>query len=196
MSVLMRKKLLLIILSLFLPFLFPAKAFAHVLKTDGSIGAVMHTDPDDDPIAGEQTGIFFEFKDKQNKFTPAACDCTLSILQSDKEIYSQPVFQNNPQPTLDNAAAFFTFPQRDTYQVKVTGIPLSSGAFQAFTLIYDVQVTKMTTKTPQPSLLPSPAPATAVTQKPRTYTSLVYAIGGGVLTTVIAAIVVKLRKRN
>lgn len=134
----------LLFLSFFVSFLWlwPYPALAHILKTDGSIGAVMHTDPDDDPVANSVTGIYFEFKDTQNKLTAGNCDCTFSILESGKEIYSQPLFQNNSTPTLDNSTVFFTFPKEDTYQVKVVGKPNISGNFQSFTLVYNVTVGK------------------------------------------------------
>src|SRR5438045_57931 len=80
---------------------------AHVLKTDGNIGAVLHIDPDDDPIAGSQASFFFEFKDIQGKFQSQNCDCTFSIAEDGKEIFSQPLFQNNSNPSLTSASVFF-----------------------------------------------------------------------------------------
>src|SRR5437773_8843060 len=85
-------------LLVFLPFfflLFPSVVNAHFLKIDGSIGAVLHVDPDDDPIAGEQASFFLSFKDKQHKFSPQNCTCTFSIQEQNQTIYSQPLFQNN-----------------------------------------------------------------------------------------------------
>lgn len=147
----MSKKILALFLCFFSLLFCVTKVSAHVLKIDGNIGATLHIDPDDDPIAGEQSGFFFEFKDKQNAFTPVGCDCTFSISESGKEIYSQPLFQNNSQPSLDNASVFFTFPQRDVYQVKVTGKPLVQNAFQPFVLTYDVRVAREATPTPPPT---------------------------------------------
>lgn len=115
---------------------------AHALKTDGNIGAILHIDPDDDPIAGSQSGFLFEFKDKQNKFTPQNCDCTFSIIEDGKEIYVQPLFQNNQNPSLDSASVFFTFPERNVYQIKVAGKPTPSDAFQPFSLVWDVRVAR------------------------------------------------------
>ncbi len=117
-------------------------AYAHVLQTDGSIGAVMHTDPDDDPIAGKQTGIFFAFKDKKGKFIPKNCDCKFSIIENDKTIYFQPLFQNNPSPSLDNASVIFIFPKKDKYVIQVTGKSNTPNSFQPFKLVYEVRVEK------------------------------------------------------
>lgn len=115
-------------------------ASAHVLMTDKNIGAVLHIDPDDAPIAGQQSSFFFEFKDATNKFNPSDCQCTFSITEQGKEIYSQPLFQNTTKPSLTNASVFYTFPQQDVYQIAVVGQPNTSGEFQSFKLTYNIRV--------------------------------------------------------
>lgn len=137
------KKLIYVSLLCLLAFLFNAPLTkAHTLKTSGSVGAVMHVSPEDDPIAGEQSDFFFEFKDKNNKFKPENCDCTFAILQSEKEIYTQPLFANSTDPSLTNASVSFTFPQRDVYKIKIDGKPKSAD-FEAFTLEYDIRVSRV-----------------------------------------------------
>jgi len=125
--------------------------FAHVLQTDGTIGAVMHIDPNDDPIAGEQASFFFEFKDTTNKFTPENCDCKATISEHGHSIYAQPLFQAIPTPSLYSASMFYTLPQPDVYQIILTGTPLSKNAFQPFHLTYTVRAeqpnTSQTTQT-------------------------------------------------
>ncbi len=118
-------------------------SYAHILKTDGAIGAVLHIDPEDDPIAGSQSGFFFEFKDKEGKFEAKNCDCTFSIIEDSKQIFSQPLFETNPNPSLTSASVFYTFPERNVYQAKVVGKPQTPGAFQPFTLVYDVRVARV-----------------------------------------------------
>lgn len=134
------KKYLFLLLLLVLAM--PQVVSAHVLKTDGNIGAVLHIDPDDDPIALSQSGFFFEFKDKQNRFTPENCDCTFSITEDGKEIYTQSLFASNPNPSLQSASVFYTFPEKNIYQVKVVGKASPPGAFQSFTLVWDVRVAR------------------------------------------------------
>jgi len=141
-----------IILCLLLFFSFPASASAHILATDNNIGSVLHIDPEDDPIVGQQASFFFEFKDKENKFKPQNCDCTFSLIEGGKQIYSQPLFQNNDNPSLNTASIFYTFPQKDVYKVTIIGKPTSPDAFQPFTLNYNVRVSRIadeqTTDTP------------------------------------------------
>ena len=133
------KKILLTIL-LFLFSVSPASA--HVLKIDGSVGAVIHVSPEDDPIAGEATDFFFEFKDKENKFKPDNCDCRGVIIQGGKEVYSAPLFQSSANPSLENASFSFTFPEKDIYKVRVSGKPTTPGAFNPFTLEWDLRVAR------------------------------------------------------
>ncbi len=123
----------------FLLLSFPNPVSAHVLKSDGSVGAVIHIDPEDDPIAGQETGFYFEFKDKQNKFKAENCDCTFSVMAGGEEIFTQPLFQDN-SPSLSNASVSYTFPRRDVYQVTVKGKPQTSNTFQPFTLTWDIRV--------------------------------------------------------
>src|SRR5690349_14295700 len=116
----MKKGIIIFALSLFI--LVP-NASAHVLKTDGSIGAVVHIDPDDDPIAVEVSTLFFEIKDTQNKFSPQNCNCRVDILEGGKVIYSDALFQQNSSNNIASPVFQYTFPQKDVYQVKVVGTP-------------------------------------------------------------------------
>src|SRR5438270_44822 len=90
--------------------IFPPSVSAHILQTDGDIGAVLHMDPEDDPIAGVQSAFFFEFKDRQNKFQPKKCNCIFEIEENGKNIYTQPLFQNDANPSLSSTSVFYTFP--------------------------------------------------------------------------------------
>jgi hypothetical protein len=144
------KKLFVLLLFLFISLSsFVTPTFAHILASDKNIGAVLHVNPNDDPIAGSQTSFFFEFKDKENKFRPDNCDCTFSIIENEREIYAQPLFQDNTDPSLSNASVSYTFPQKDVYRVKVIGKPLSENDFQPFTLTWDFRVDKQVNQTSQ-----------------------------------------------
>ncbi len=144
------KRVAVIILLIIYALFSPVKIFAHVLESNGSVGAVLHITPEDDPIAGEQSGFFFEFKDKENKFNPKDCDCNIYILQNGKEIYSSNLFQGNTDPSLDNASLFYTFPKKDVYKIKIIGSPISKDKFQKFTLEYDIRVSRINTTQTDP----------------------------------------------
>lgn len=117
-------------------------AAAHVLEANGSVGAVLHIDPEDDPIAKQQSTFFFAFKDKEGKFTSSNCDCRVSISQQGKEIFSQSLFQNSTDPSLTNASFSFIFPQKDVYTITVVGKPYDTTAFTPFTLSYPIRVAR------------------------------------------------------
>ncbi len=121
---------------------FAKSASAHVLKTDGSIGAVLHISPEDDPIAGKSTDFFFEFKDRDNRFKPESCDCKGIIIQDEKEIYSSTIFQNGSNANLESAVFSFAFPEKDIYKVQVSGKPIEGNLFQPFTLAWDIRVAR------------------------------------------------------
>lgn len=121
-------------------FVLPRQALAHVLKSDGSIGAVIHISPDDDPIAGNVSNFYFEFKDKKNKFDPAVCECIVTITEGKEEIYSERLFYNDPNPSLSHASFSFTFPKKDIYKVVIKGEPGEGADFDKFTFEYDVRV--------------------------------------------------------
>lgn len=117
-------------------------ALAHVLEADQTVGAVIHLTPDDSPVAGERSDLFFEFKDKEGRFKPADCTCTVSVTRDEREIYSQPLFANNTEPGLENPSFSYTFPEPGSYEVKISGKPLTEDAFNPFELEYTVTVEK------------------------------------------------------
>lgn len=124
----------------------PTQVLAHTLESSGSIGAVLHVTPDDDPIAGEVSGFYFEFKDKNNKFQPENCVCTVSIKKGDDEIFSTDLFGANSDPSLSNASFNFTFPEKNIYKIVINGEPKISGEFQSFQLSYDLRVERISEK--------------------------------------------------
>ena len=113
-------------------FIFPQTIFAHVLQTDGSIGVVFHTDPDDDPIAEQPTAFFFHIKDRQNKFSFEKCQCEVTVSEHGKTINTQ---------TITKGSTTYTFPKEDNYKVIFSGQPKTNEDFQKFALTYDVSVT-------------------------------------------------------
>lgn len=144
-----------VVIILYFSFVIPTTVSAHVLATDQSIGAVMHIDPNDQPVLNQPAYLFFEFKDKTNKFNPANCNCNLAILENGQQIFSQPLYQGNNAPSLTNATATYTFSKKDVYQIQVTGTPTVANAFQPFTLTYDIRVDQgqQNTQNPQ-NMLP------------------------------------------
>jgi len=113
-----------------------AIASAHVLKTDGSIGVVLHINPDDNPISGRQTNYVLYFNDIDGRFTLPDCTCGLTISQNGAVIAKKSLAVTSSLVSSNT----FTFPQPAVYLLHVTGSPKVNGTFQPFSLDYSVRV--------------------------------------------------------
>lgn len=129
----------------FISLALPVRLFAHSLQTDGSIGAVLHVDPNDSPVVGEESSFYFEFKDTSKKFDPRNCSCRAFILKADEEIFSTELFANNSAPSLTSSSFTYTFSEKSVYTVKVAGSS-KNGSFSAFNLSFDLRVDRESTQ--------------------------------------------------
>lgn len=117
-------------------FTFNSYAQAHFLATDRSIGAELHIEPDDNPIVNQTATFFFDVNDKMNKFQPTQCRCRVVIKENGRQLDSKSLSQAD----LSISTLSYIFPKKDVYQVQLVGSPIQSGAFQPFTLTWDVRV--------------------------------------------------------
>jgi hypothetical protein len=131
-------------------FAIPAVASAHVLKVDGSIGAVLHINPDDNPTTGNSTDYVLSFSDDSGKFNLTNCNCTIAVMQN-----SQPVASEQLSTSKNNVSEnHYTFAKPGVYTLRVAGTPKTPGAFQPFILAYEVRVTSgQTNAQPMPAAL-------------------------------------------
>lgn len=109
---------------------------AHVLKTDGTIGAILHILPDDNPKSGVSTSYELAFKDTENQFSLANCNCNVAILSDGKTIDTKAL---GTQYALISKNTY-TFPKPNVYTLKVTGQPKEPNTYESFTLSYNVRV--------------------------------------------------------
>lgn len=112
---------------------------AHVLKAENHIGVVMHIDPDDDPIAGQVSTFYFDFKDPENEFDAGKCDCTFHVISEGKEINTQHIF-NVIKDGSNSSTVQYTFPKKGDYTVKLTGVPVGDAKFESFEISLDWSV--------------------------------------------------------
>src|SRR5258706_8999090 len=111
----MKKNIVFVMFIVF--FLAPQQVFAHTLKIDGTIGVILHVDPDDAPVAGIESKLFVEIQDKSGRFNvnnPENCDCRLSIVQKDKTIKTLAVTTGGTYNQLR-----YTFPISGVYHVVI-----------------------------------------------------------------------------
>ncbi len=126
-------------------FIYLRPVFAHVLKTEGSVGAVIHIDPEDDPIAGVPANFYFEFKDREGEFRIADCDCSFRILENEQELTDQTFSSSDDSSDLNSAVVTFTFPKRGMYELRITGVPKGGRHFNGFDLSYKIPVERENT---------------------------------------------------
>jgi len=116
-------------------------ASAHFVKSDGGIGAVLHVDPGDDPVAGKEANIILEFKDISNKFNLNNCSCKIILTTvGGKEILNEDLKPIAKDQELSSVTPV-TFPAKDIYKLKITGNS-SNSSHPAFELNYDIRVEK------------------------------------------------------
>lgn len=118
----------------------PLFALAHEWQTDGAITVLLHTNPNDDPVADQPAELLFGITDTTKHFSVSNCDCAVTISKGAEQIASAPLTTLAPEPTIFSFSMPFTFPKAAVYHIVVTGSPKTSGAFQKFQVAYDLRV--------------------------------------------------------
>lgn len=125
--------------------LLPTSAKAHVLITDTQrqTGAVLHITPDDDPIAGEPSDLFFEFDG--TKISYRTHSFNLSAITSSGQATSIPMHAQG-----NTISAEYTFPSQGVYTLSVLAEPILAGE-QRFEFSYTQRVSRGVVLATQPS---------------------------------------------
>lgn len=132
----MKKTGSILIIALALCFVTPAVVSAHVLKTDNTIGAVLHIRPDDAPIANTSVTYVLSFQKNGGNFSLKNCDCSVSYITNGKTIKRAPLVASSSM----SSENVITFPKPAVYVFRVTGAPKAGATFESFTLEYTVRV--------------------------------------------------------
>lgn len=112
----MSKKLIIFLAIVLAPLWLHGTAKAHVLVPDTShkVGAVLHVDPDDDPVAGQPSTLIFDIQQlKLSDYT-----ASLTITESGQAPASVPAAVSGSAIT-----ASYTFPMQDRYLADLTLTP-------------------------------------------------------------------------
>ncbi|HVW23094.1 MAG TPA: hypothetical protein VHB51_01230 [Candidatus Saccharimonadales bacterium] len=117
----------------------PAVAEAHELKEDNGIAAVMHIEPNDIPLAGQNTQLEFAFGDRQDAFNLANCVCGARLVAAGKTIQQLSLHPAQAGSTLA-AKASVRFPDIGKYKVVLAG-HATDNSFPSFTVDFPVDVT-------------------------------------------------------
>ena len=110
---------------------------AHVLITDntGSIGAILHVNPDDDPIADQPSSLFFDIQDQA--FSKHPHDVKL-------EIINEQGTKNKLDITVagSSVSAKYTFPEQGVYKIVLTAAAKGSANAHEHTFTHTQRVSR------------------------------------------------------
>lgn len=107
-------------------------SLAHVTTSDGSIRVTMHVSPDDDPVARQNSDIFFIISDDESKFSLYECECLVTISVKNKVYLSE---------LLTSSSASITFPSKGIYKIELAGKPKNK-SFSDFYVTFDLRIDK------------------------------------------------------
>lgn len=116
-------------------------ALAHETQSNNGIGAILHVDPGDAPIAGQESTLFFEFTDMEDKLDLNNCICSVMITRDGQEVLKQD-FTGVPGTEGTSGVVEFVFPEAGVYKTVVTGNPKEDGQFKPFKLNFSTRVEK------------------------------------------------------
>ena len=123
-----------------------SSVYAHKVKIDSDVGAILHIEPNDNPRSGEPAKTWFALTRKGGKVIPLSeCDCKLKVYKEPFKIGSSPIFE--PELRAVDAERYqgilgseIVFPQPGAYQLKLSGSAINPGSFKAFELKFPVTV--------------------------------------------------------
>ena len=124
------------------------RLIAHQVEIAGDVGGTIHIEPNDTPKAGETALTWFALTKRGGEAIPLAnCNCNLDIYHApytpgDKP-FSCPDFRAVSSEGYEGIpGADVTFPEPGTYDLVVTGTPITAGEFEPFELVFSVTVAR------------------------------------------------------
>lgn len=115
---------------------------AHETESDAGISALLHIDPNDQPVVGKEAKLFFTFTDASGKFEIQRCDCVITLFQNDTQVDQRIVDVANTAFASVGSYPLYTrtFADAGVYKVELVGKPKDGATFGEFSLHYDVRV--------------------------------------------------------
>lgn len=123
-------------LSLSVALLITPVASAHILRSDGSMSAELHVEPDDAPVTKVPVAYRLSFYESAGKFSLKDCNCSVTFVR-DGMTTARKELNATTDTVSENSV---TFAEPGTYTFKVTGTPKTAGSFAPFTLSYEERV--------------------------------------------------------
>jgi hypothetical protein len=120
-------------------------ASAHILKEDGAAAAVMHIEPDDNPVTGKNTTLVFDFSGSSLGFDLNDFETDVQVFRGDSLLVDKPLVTRKSQ----SGSVAVNFPDAGAYQLRITGKSLQEGSDAGiFILQYNIRVSGGSTGDP------------------------------------------------
>jgi hypothetical protein len=119
-------------------------ALAHEVQFTEDVGATLHIEPNDIPLAGAPTEVWFALTQAGGTIIPLeACDCRLTLRDTQDSVLATPTLTPVSAEGYSNIpGTIVTFPAVGAYALVFTGTPKDGEAFSAFELRFDVTVAR------------------------------------------------------
>jgi hypothetical protein len=126
-------------------------ALAHdmVMSKSGTIGGLMHIEPNDDLMVGMKQTLWFDVTQKGGKkLSLEGCVCTLKVYAGSYKTGAKPVLQPQLElgkegEALGKTSATLQMNKEGPYTVRLEGKPKTGSSFAAFALMWVVRADKM-----------------------------------------------------
>ncbi|MGD1941390.1 MAG: hypothetical protein ACFB0G_08745 [Leptolyngbyaceae cyanobacterium] len=117
-------------------------ALAHEVQIADDVGATLHIEPNDVPLAGTPTTIWFALTQAGGTVIPlAACDCRVTLYDNDAVAVETPSLTAISAEGFNNIpSASVTFPDVGAYELVLQGAPQGDVEFVPFELRFEVVV--------------------------------------------------------
>lgn len=125
---------------------FPSQAHAHFQDMEQSVTGILHVNPDDSPVVGEESTLVLFITDTKNNFSFETCQCTLVVTGPDN-------FEARTFLTRTGEARV-TFPNKGVYKALFLG--MSQEGSHLFDLNFDIRVERVTTQPSSTSSVHTP----------------------------------------
>ncbi len=138
---------LIILCFVFILFLLPVLPMhAHMSQEEDEITIVMHAEPDDRPLANQETTLHFQIDDPSKEFKVSNCSCIVTVFRNGKKIMSKPATEVRDQKSLYSASTKIVFDQEGSYEVRLDGSPITTGEFHPLSAKFNLEVGKSIVK--------------------------------------------------
>jgi hypothetical protein len=117
---------------------------AHLIKTDGNVGATFHLESNHNPRSGEPAQTWFALTQSGGEsLSLDDCNCQLEVFRGgdrSEAIASPTLTAISAEGYEDIPGAEVIFPEAGVYDLVLTGSPQNAADFEPFSLSYEVTV--------------------------------------------------------